>query len=299
MKQDEKKSMIQKNNPAMILQGKKDKLDWQNFNFLENLLVFCTIPGRNAPKESGVHFRITLNSQNSICILFKIDREHDPLIRNKKLKRPDYMSLYIDSNSCICTIIEMKGTNHNSLDRGIQQILTLKENLKSEIKAHLPSKFKVKFQGILLSPYNSQIPTEEIKKEALKGFIILPIQYDKKAELYPYISKLNRLTDRYAHQKIDESTTLSIEKLLTTRALPKRIQDEFYTSNFSKSKDREGIYIEYLLLNEVDCITLSLDKNLNQIYIRRDEKENIKEIREIKEELELIKLIDHLSIKFV
>jgi len=42
-----------------------------------------------------------------------------------------------------------------------------------------------------------------------------------------------------------------------------------------------------------------LDKNSNKIYIRRDEKENIKEIREIKEELELIKLIDNLSIKFV
>ena len=38
MKQDKKKQMKQKNNPAQILKDKKDKLDWQNFNFLENLL---------------------------------------------------------------------------------------------------------------------------------------------------------------------------------------------------------------------------------------------------------------------
>jgi hypothetical protein len=71
MKQDKKKQMKQKINPAQILKDKKDKLDWQNFNFLENLLVFCTVPGRSVPKESGVHFRITLDSQNkSLCILF-------------------------------------------------------------------------------------------------------------------------------------------------------------------------------------------------------------------------------------
>ena len=73
MKQDKKKQMKQKNNPAQILKDKKDKLDWQNFNFLENMLVFGTMrtmPGRNAPPESGIHFRITLDSQNkAICIL--------------------------------------------------------------------------------------------------------------------------------------------------------------------------------------------------------------------------------------
>jgi hypothetical protein len=263
------------------------------------VLIFCTIPGRNAPKESGVHFRITLNSQSkSICILFKIDRQQDPLIRDKQFKRPDYMSLYIDSNSCICTIIEMKGTNHNSLENGIEQILTLKRILETEIKDHLPDKLKVRFQGILLSPYNSQIPTKEITKIASTGFIILPIQYKYKAELYPYISRVNKLTDRYDHRKIVESQTSSVEELLTTRALPRRIQDEFYTSNFSNITVREGIYIEYLRLKNVDCITLSLNKSLTQIYIREDELER-EEIKEIKEELELLQLVERLSIKFV
>lgn len=299
MKQDKKKSVKvkQKNDPAKILQAKKDKLDWQNFNFLENLLVFCAIPERSVPKESGVHFRITLDSQNqSLCILFEIDRRDDPLIKNQDLKRPDYMSLYIDCNSCICTIIEMKGTNHNSLDNGIDQILTLKEILKDEIDKHLPTKFKVKFQGILLSPYNSQIPGEQIKKEASKGFIILSILYNNKAELYPYVSKSNKLTDKYDHQKIDESTALFIEELLTTRALPKRIQDSFYTTNFLKGNDREGIYIDYLLPNDFDCITLLSNKSLTQIHIRGDEKEKYKEI--IQGELELLNLINRLVIKF-
>ncbi|MFO5437691.1 MAG: hypothetical protein ACLBM4_03205, partial [Dolichospermum sp.] len=65
------------------------------------------------PPESGLPFRINIYYQNdAICILFKIDRDHcknDPLIRDQSSKRPDYMSLYIDSKSCICTIIEMKG----------------------------------------------------------------------------------------------------------------------------------------------------------------------------------------------
>lgn len=313
MKQDKKKSVKvkPKNDPAQILQAKEDKLDWQNFNFLENLLVFCTVPGRNAPKESGVHFRITLDSQNkSICILFKIDRnhrKHDPLIRNQALKRPDYMSLYIDSNSCICTIIEMKGTNHNSLDNGIDQILKLKDILKAEIEEHLPTKFKVKFQGILLAPYNSQFPGEKIKKVAEDGFIILPIQYNEKAELYPYVSKTNKSSDRYNHRKIDESTvlsieeTLSIEKTLTKKALPKRIKDDYYSSTFSNGKDREGIYIDYLLPNKVDCVTLSLNKSLTQIYIRGDESQKEKYKKDIKEELEkleILNLINRLVVKF-
>ncbi|MFM6252208.1 MAG: hypothetical protein ACKPEQ_24200, partial [Dolichospermum sp.] len=225
--------MKQKINPAQILKDKKDKLDWQNFNFLENLLVFCTVPGRSVPKESGVHFKITLDSQNkSLCILFEIDRRNDPLIKNQALKRPDYMSVYIDSNSCICTIIEMKGKNHNSLENGIEQILQLKEILQNEISDHLPTKFKIKCQGILLTPYNSQIPFKKIAELAANGFIILPIQYDHKAELYPYVSKLNKITDKYNHQEITESMALLIEEILTKKALPKRIEDDYYSRNF-------------------------------------------------------------------
>ncbi|MEA5549919.1 hypothetical protein VB713_02810 [Anabaena cylindrica UHCC 0172] len=286
--------MKQKNSPAQILKDKKDKLDWQNFNFLENLLVFCSVPGRSVPKESGVHFRITLDSQNqAICILFEIDRRNDPLIRDQNLKRPDYMSLYIDSNSCICTIIEMKGKNHNSLENGIEQILKLKEILQTEISNHLPSKLKFQFQGILLTPYNSQTPLKKIVAVASKGFIILPIQYDNKAELFPYVSKKNQITDKYNHQEITESTALFIEQILTTRSLPKRIQDDYYSSNFLVGNDREGIYINYLLPNDTDYITLLSNTKYTEINIKDNENKE-----KIKNELEVLNLINRLAIKF-
>ena len=300
MKQDKEKQMKQKNNPAQILKDKQDKLNWQNFNFLENMLVFGTMrtmPGRNAPQESGVHFRITLDSQNdAICILFKIDRDHcknDPLIRDQSSKRPDYMSLYIDSNSCICTIIEMKGTSSDELKRGILQIVKLRDILKAEISDHLPTKLKIKFQGILLTPFNSRPPKTEIAEEAAKGFIILPIQYKNKAELYPYVSKLNKQIDKYNHQEFTESKPLCIEKILTTRSLPKRIPDEYYSKNFSNSQDREGIYINYLLPNDTDYITLFSNRQF--IEINMEENEYMKKIIE---ELKLLNLIDRLAIKF-
>jgi hypothetical protein len=292
--------MKQKSNLADILTDKKDKLNWQNFNFLENMLVFATMrtmPGRNAPQESGVHFRITLDSQNdAICILFKIDRDHcknDPLIRDKSSKRPDYMSLYIDSNSCICTIIEMKGTSSDELKRGILQIVKLRDILKTEISDHLPTKLKIEFQGILLTPFNSRPPKTEIAEEAAKGFIILPIQCKDKAELYPFVSKLNKQIDKYNHQKVTESNTLFIEKILTTRALPKRIQDEYYSKNFSNSQDREGIYINYLLSNDTDYITLLLNRQLIEINIKESEDKG-----KIEKELKLLNLINRLAIKF-
>jgi hypothetical protein len=297
MKQDNKKQMKQKNNPAQILKDKKDKLDWQNFNFLENLLVFCTVPGRSVPKESRVHFRITLDSENqAICILFEIDRRNDPLIRNQALKRPDYMSVYIDSNSCICTIIEMKGKNHNSLENGIEQILRLKEILQTEISNHLPSKLKIKYQGILLTPYNSQPPLKKIAEIASTDFIILPIQYNNKAELFPYVSRKNEITEiskKYNHQEITESTALLIEEILTTRALPKRIPDEYYSKNFSNSQDREGIYINYLLPNDTDYITLFSNRQFIEINMQESEDKE-----KIKDELILLNLINRLAIKF-
>ena len=290
--------MKQKTNPAQILKDKKDKLDWQNFNFLENLLVFCTVPGRSVPKESGVHFRITLDSQNNaICILFEIDRRNDPLITNQALKRPDYMSLYLDSNSCICTIIEMKGKNHNSLENGIEQILKLKEILQTEISNHLPSKLKIKYQGILLTPYNSQPPLKKIAEIASTDFIILPIQYNNKAELFPYVSRKNEITEiskKYNHQEITESTALLIEEILTKRALPKRIPDDYYSSNFLVGNDREGIYINYLLPNDSDYITLLSNTKYTEINIDENEYKE-----KIKNELEALNLINRLVIKFL
>jgi hypothetical protein len=184
MKRDEKTKKQKKDVPP-----KKNKLDWQKFNFLENLLIFCTVPARIAPPESGVSFRITKSEENSVCLLFEIDRRDDPLVRDKNQKRPDYLSLFIQNGLLLLTIIEMKGTNKNSTNTGIEQITTFRDILKKEIADHVTTKLKYKLQAILLTPYNADIPQKAIAEEAAKGFIILPIQYNSKGELYPYVSK--------------------------------------------------------------------------------------------------------------
>jgi hypothetical protein len=71
-----------KKNLLKIAETKKDQLNWQTFHFLENLLVFCAMPTRRVPKESGVCFQISSKAKDeAICILFKIDRKTDPLVK--------------------------------------------------------------------------------------------------------------------------------------------------------------------------------------------------------------------------
>jgi hypothetical protein len=134
---------------------------------------------------------------------------------------------------------------------------------------------------------------KEIAEEAAKGFIILPIQCKEKAKLYPFVSKLNKQIDKYNHQEVTESNTLFIEKFLTTRALPKRIQDEYYSKNFSHTQDREGIYINYLLPNDTDYITLCSNRQFIEINMQESEDKE-----KIKDELILLNLMNRLSIKF-
>src|SRR5262245_58986833 len=80
--------------PQAILAKKKDHLDWNLFGFLENMLIFCAMKTRNVPKESGVQFRIHSEVKDEgVCILFKIDRGRDPLVKGEGVK-PDYLVLY-------------------------------------------------------------------------------------------------------------------------------------------------------------------------------------------------------------
>ena len=88
-------------------------------------------------------------------------------------------------------------------------------------------------------------------------------------------------------------TALLIEEILTKRALPKRIPDDYYSSNFLVGNDREGIYINYLLPDATNYITLLSNTKFTEINIDENEyKENIKN------ELEALNLINRLAIKF-
>ena len=302
MKQDKKtaKQTKQKKNKTLSF-IKENKLNWHIFNLLENLLIFCAVPSRRAPQESGVSFYLTNPQNDAICLLFQIDRDDktDPLIRGEKIKRPDYLSLFIQDNLLLFTIIEMKGTNRNSTERGIDQIITFRDILQEEIIKHCISPLKIKFQGILLTPYGANTPDREIAIQASNNFIILPIQYNQKAELYNYISKVNTKRDlvsknSYIHQKLVESKRFLIEELLAERGLDKRKEDEYYSENFFPSKDRRGIYIDYLLPNDEDWITLLSDPHQKKIQLVLSEQEYQEEIQTELESLKLTEIINIL-----
>jgi len=256
--------------PSLIVQKEK-KLDWENFNFLENMLIFCTVPERRVPEESGVHFSLTSSPEDkSVTILFRIDRKKDPLIREKDVKRPDYMALYIKNKTCLCTIIEMKGTDHKKLKRGIEQINVLKKRLRQEIRNYLPAKWQVEIQGLLLTPPNSQIPLKQL--ESLKQeIIILPLQYSHNFELFPYISKKNeKLSDKYSHAPRSKNDLNFIEKLICNQALSERIQDAFYEKHAGEIKEK-SIYINFADHDRKNAYTVLFAKNTEAVIAVKED----------------------------
>lgn len=86
---------------------------------------------------------------------------------------------------------------------------------------------------------------------------------------------------------------LLIEEILTRIALPKRIEDDYYSRNFVIKGDRKGIYINYLLPNDTDYITLFSNRQFIEINMEEN-----KYMKEIIDELILLKLINRLAIKF-
>ncbi|MFM5890745.1 MAG: hypothetical protein ACKOQS_21050 [Dolichospermum sp.] len=86
---------------------------------------------------------------------------------------------------------------------------------------------------------------------------------------------------------------LLIEEILTKKALPKRIEDDYYSRNFVIKRDRKGIYINYLLPDETDYITLLSNTKFTEVNIEENEYQ-----QKIKDELELLNLINTLAIKF-
>jgi hypothetical protein len=245
----------------------KDK--FSDFNFLEKLLVFCALKEKSVPKESGVHFRIA-SKKDTLCVLFEIDSKSELLKIPANSPRPDYMAFYFSKKTCLCTIIEMKGKSEKRLEHGIEQIKWLRDKLKTEITNHLPSYFKIKFQGILLTPYNSQIPLKEIQKEKANGLIILPLQYDHKAELFPYVSKENNLTEKYNHKNFKYEDAGFIEQRLLQFALKERKQDTFHAANYSP-KNREGMYVNYLLPEPDNYAVLYADKGTTIVAVKYKE----------------------------
>lgn len=196
--------------PKRPLKPKPNSLNWEQYNLLENLFLFCVHKGDVVPKDSApgsrVHFRVSRkpnDESESICILFRIDNQSDPLIRESRERRPDFLALYMDSEKCIFTIIEMKGGESKGTARGIDQILAFRQRLIQEFAKHFPLGNRAHFQAILLCPPLADIPRKKIADEQEHGFHILPLQCACQAELFPYISKcLDDKDTKYIHQSL-------------------------------------------------------------------------------------------------
>ncbi len=221
-------------NLRQLLAKKRDRLDWDNFNFLENLFIFCIQKDYKVPAESGVRFRISREPKDDvICLLFRIDRQPDALIQEGV--RPDYLVLYMDRDHCIFTIIEMKGRDSKNTEHGVEQIVSLRDRLRSEFREHFPLGNRAVFQGILLCPTGAAIPYRDISKQ---DFVILPILSSQQAELYPYVSKELEQTEKYANKPLLHSEKYGyLEKHIITGGLHQRLVP----------KSENGFSISYVL----------------------------------------------------
>ena len=151
------------------------------------------MPELTVPPESSVKFRITRQaSERGICLLIHIDSQDDPIFEAEE-SRPDYLAIYLHGDGCICTIIEMKSKGERELKHGLMQIKALADRLRQEFRNCLPPRFRLHIQGVLLCQPNADVPSARMAQMACEGLTIVPVQSSHRAELFPYISRLNTL----------------------------------------------------------------------------------------------------------
>jgi hypothetical protein len=235
--------------------NKDGKLNWSLFNFLENLLVFRTLEHLSVEPESNVKFRISRQEgEPGICLLIHVDNQVFPVVEADVL-RPDYLALYLHGDGCICTIIEMKSTDSKKLKHGLEQIKSLADRLKMEFKKHLPPRFKLSIQGILLCQANAQVPTPLIQEMANEGLTILPAQCSSRAELYPYISREHRLKDGFRNNLRHPTDQSPIEEMMSHSTLNKRLPDKL-TEARPGTGAGTGLHINFVLSDADEYATL-------------------------------------------
>jgi len=102
--------------------------------------------------------------------------------------------------------------------------------------------------------------------------------------------------NQYVNQKITESGSFLIEELLAKRALDQRKQDDYYSQKIFPSKDRHDIYIDYLLPDNKDWITLFANSEQKKIQLAYSGHENQDSIAIIKEEVKSLNLMNIVEI---
>ena len=188
--------------------------------------MFRTLEELSVPAESSVKFRISRKEEEpGICLLIHVDDQMFPIV-DADIPRPDYLALYLHGDGCICTIIEMKSRDSKNLKHGLEQIKSLADILKAEFADHLPARFRLIIQGILLCQVNAQVPNALIQKMAKDGLTIFPAQCDSRAELYPYISQKNELKTRFENEPRRSAPQRPIEEMMSRNTLYKRLPDK-------------------------------------------------------------------------
>ncbi len=228
------------------LRANKDgSIDTSQFNFLENLLVFRTLEKLSVPAESGVKFSLSRQEgEAGICLLIHIDNQRFPIFE-ADVPRPDYLALYLHGEGCICTIIEMKSRDNKKLEHGLEQIKSLADRLKAEFAEHLPPRFRLVVQGILLCQINAQVPGPKIQRMAKDGLTIFPAPCNDHAELYPYISRRNKLADRFENRpRRNPTATSPVERMMSRDTLSKRLPDKISAIRLDAGA---GLHINFAL----------------------------------------------------
>jgi len=178
-------------------------------------------------------------------VIFHIDSNDDGLCSKDEI-RPDYLVFYSSPKMCIATIIELKGCESKSQEHGVRQIVAFKKKLRAAIAAHLPRKMKVNIQGILLTPYNSQVPLKLILREQESGFNICSVQCGQKAELYRYVTQLiSPRTKEDPKEKLpyEKEEFNWIEKVIVGKADVKKFNPTFFNS--VRYSEADSVYASY------------------------------------------------------
>lgn len=230
----------QKHDPKKDRQAKRDAETAERLTFLEKL-VLRVLPVRQVPAESGVQFAIGSRAKDDgICLVFQVDDRHSPIVKDGP--RPDYLVVHLSRTGCLLTIVEMKGTDGKNLEHGVEQILAFSRLLRAEMTTCLPASWrKVEIQGLLLTPFNSQINRiskriEDARKQRVE---ILPVQYSHQAELYPYISAPVSRTQRYKHERLPRHSPElnAVEEIIAKGIQDKRIRDAFFNERRGSNED--------------------------------------------------------------
>jgi hypothetical protein len=239
--------------------NKNGNINTTLFNFLENLLVFRTLEELSVPAESRVKFSISRQEgEPGICLLIHIDHEKFPIFE-EGVPRPDYLAIYLHGDGCICTIIEMKSKENKNLEHGLDQIKSLADRLKTEFAEHLPPRFRLVIQGILLCRNNAQVPNPKILKMAQDGLTIFPALCDNRAELYPYVSREHKLKDGFKNNLRHPTDQSPVEEMMSRNTLNKRLSD-----NLSEARPGAGagtgLHINFVLSDSDEYAVLMTRK---------------------------------------